>query len=78
MYLLHPLMPHSATKNLRRDLRVITNPPVSLKSPFVFDRRDGEGEYSIGMFSSFFSIGCCLLSGIEIRTFLVSMTDSLV
>jgi hypothetical protein len=41
VYLLHPLMLHSASNNQRRDVRVITNPPVSVKEPFVFDREDG-------------------------------------
>ena len=47
VYLLHPLMLHSATNNLRRDIRVITNPPVSLDKPFKFYRGEGEGEYSL-------------------------------
>jgi len=47
VYLLHPLMLHSATNNLRRDIRVITNPPVSLAEPFKFYRGEGEGEYSL-------------------------------
>jgi hypothetical protein len=34
VYLLHPLMVHSATKNATRVPRVITNPPVALKEPF--------------------------------------------
>lgn len=34
VYLLHPLMLHSASNNKFRNLRVITNPPVSLKDPF--------------------------------------------
>jgi hypothetical protein len=41
VYLLHPLMMHSASNNQLRQLRVITNPPVSVKEPFVFDREDG-------------------------------------
>ncbi len=41
IYLLHPLMLHSATSNARRNLRIITNPPVSLREPFEFDRADG-------------------------------------
>ncbi|KAI1213268.1 uncharacterized protein F4807DRAFT_256901 [Annulohypoxylon truncatum] len=48
VYLLHPLMMHSATSNARRDVRIITNPPVSLKEPFCFDRGEGKGgEYSL-------------------------------
>ncbi|KAF2007734.1 hypothetical protein P154DRAFT_478935 [Amniculicola lignicola CBS 123094] len=46
VYLLHPLMLHSASNNQLRHIRVITNPPVSVKEPFSFDRED-EGEYSI-------------------------------
>ncbi|KAJ7624728.1 hypothetical protein FB45DRAFT_924100 [Roridomyces roridus] len=44
VYLLHPLMVHSATKNVTRIPRVITNPPVSLKAPFHLS---GGGEYSL-------------------------------
>ncbi|GAB7365852.1 hypothetical protein MBLNU230_g7183t1 [Neophaeotheca triangularis] len=46
IYLLHPLMLHSASNNKLRQLRIITNPPVSLKEPFDFDRQD-ESQYSI-------------------------------
>ncbi|KAI1102845.1 dihydrofolate reductase-like domain-containing protein [Jackrogersella minutella] len=42
VYLLHPLMMHSATSNARRDVRIITNPRVSIREPFCFDREDGE------------------------------------
>lgn len=42
VFLMHPLMLHSATSNARRDVRIITNPPVSLKEPFCFDRDDGK------------------------------------
>jgi len=41
VYLLHPLMLHSASNNALRKVRVITNPPVSIQEPFVFDRPDG-------------------------------------
>ena len=44
--LLHPLMPHSASPNLLRVPRVITNPPVALKAPFQFARDDPD-EYSL-------------------------------
>ncbi|KAL6705279.1 hypothetical protein ACN47E_007089 [Coniothyrium glycines] len=40
VYLLHPLMLHSASNNQLRRVRVITNPPVSVKEPFCFDRVD--------------------------------------
>ena len=46
VFLLHPLMLHSASKNLLRKVRIITNPPVSLKEPFCFDRADPK-EYSL-------------------------------
>lgn len=44
--LLHPLMCHSASINSLRIPRIITNPPVSLKKPFRFDR-DDPSQYSI-------------------------------
>ncbi|KAI2790037.1 hypothetical protein POX_d05541 [Penicillium oxalicum] len=44
--LLHPLMLHSASVNSLRIPRIITNPPVSLKQPFNFDRSD-PSQYSI-------------------------------
>lgn len=40
VYLLHPLMVHSISKNLLRNLRIITNPPVALKEPFNYRRND--------------------------------------
>ncbi|KAJ7484229.1 hypothetical protein FB451DRAFT_1028714 [Mycena latifolia] len=46
VYLLHPLMVHSASKNATRVPRVITNPPVSLKAPFRFDAAMG-GDFSL-------------------------------
>lgn len=39
-------MLHSASKNLRRDIRIITNPPVSLNEPFNYNR-DDPSEYSL-------------------------------
>ncbi|OCH88454.1 hypothetical protein OBBRIDRAFT_86989 [Obba rivulosa] len=44
--LMHPLMLHSASKNHLREPRVITNPPVSLREPFNFNRDDPD-EYSL-------------------------------
>ncbi|EXJ64870.1 hypothetical protein A1O7_01209 [Cladophialophora yegresii CBS 114405] len=41
VYFLHPFMLHSASKNLRREVRIITNPPVALKEPFNYNRADG-------------------------------------
>ncbi|KAL3421519.1 hypothetical protein PVAG01_07964 [Phlyctema vagabunda] len=46
VYLFHPLMMHTASKNLRRKIRVITNPALSLKEPFNFDRQD-KSQYSL-------------------------------
>lgn len=45
VYLLHPLMLHSASNNKLREVRIITNPPVSLKTPFQLQRHDGQ--YSV-------------------------------
>jgi hypothetical protein len=45
VYLLHPLMLHSASTNPLRKVRIITNPPVAIKEPFEFDRKDGK--YSV-------------------------------
>jgi hypothetical protein len=42
VYLLHPLMVHSASHNALRIPRVITNPPVALEEPFRFDPRNRE------------------------------------
>ncbi|GIK06158.1 hypothetical protein Aspvir_001801 [Aspergillus viridinutans] len=42
VYLLHPFMLHSASRNLLREVRIITNPPVSLKEPFNYNRPDGK------------------------------------
>ena len=44
--LLHPLMLHSASKNFLRIPRVIINPPVALKAPFNFNRKDTD-DYSL-------------------------------
>lgn len=44
--LLHPFMLHSASPNLLRVPRVITNPPVAVAAPFNYDRAD-EREYSV-------------------------------
>ncbi|KAK7754228.1 hypothetical protein SLS62_003805 [Diatrype stigma] len=42
VYLMHPLMMHCATSNALRRVRIITNPPVSLREPHCFDRPDGQ------------------------------------
>ncbi|MBE3044074.1 hypothetical protein IMZ48_16185, partial [Candidatus Bathyarchaeota archaeon] len=41
IYLLHPLMLHTASNNTLRHVRIITNPPIGIKEPFCFDRADG-------------------------------------
>lgn len=46
VFFLHPLMLHSASRNLRRDVRIITNAAVSLREPFSFNRADPK-EYSL-------------------------------
>lgn len=45
VFLLHPLMLHSASTNPLRHLRIITNPPISLREPFQFHRQ--AGDYSL-------------------------------
>ncbi|KAL8371477.1 hypothetical protein RB595_001325 [Gaeumannomyces hyphopodioides] len=42
VYLLHPLMLHSASSNPLRRARIIANPPVMLRAPFCFNRPDGD------------------------------------
>jgi len=44
--LMHPLMLHSASKNYLREPRIITNPPVSLREPFNFNR-ENPAEFSL-------------------------------
>lgn len=44
--LMHPLMMHTASNNLKREIRIITNPPISLREPFCFDRKNKD-EYSL-------------------------------
>lgn len=46
VYLLHPLLLHSASRNVRRNVRIITNAAVSLKEPFNFKRADPK-DYSL-------------------------------
>ncbi|KAJ2905214.1 hypothetical protein MKZ38_006120 [Zalerion maritima] len=46
VYLLHPLMLHASSHNPKRKVRIITNPPVSLRKPFELDRKDKE-QYSL-------------------------------
>jgi hypothetical protein len=65
VYLLHPLMLHSASNNQLRAIRVITNPPVSVKEPFNFDRPDGD--YSIVEKKTLKAIGKERLEGWKIQ-----------
>lgn len=44
--LLHPFMPHSASKNHLRIPRFVTNPPVTLKEPLNLNRANSE-DYSL-------------------------------
>jgi len=65
VYLLHPLMLHSASNNSLRIPRVITNPPVSLKEPFNFDR-DDPNEFSLVEQKTLKDLGRERLSGWKI------------
>ncbi|KAI1078443.1 hypothetical protein F5B20DRAFT_229544 [Whalleya microplaca] len=64
VYLLHPLMLHSATSNALRRVRIITNPPVSIREPHCFDRADGD--YSLVELKTMQSIGADKLKGWKI------------
>jgi hypothetical protein len=46
VYLLHPLMLHTASTNSLGIPRVITNPRVAVNEPFIFNRTDGSA-YSV-------------------------------
>ena len=65
VYLLHPLMLHSASSNALRNVRIITNPPVSLREPHVFDREDGD--YSLVELATLRALGRVRLEGWEIK-----------
>ncbi|CAL5874307.1 uncharacterized protein PFLUO_LOCUS8602 [Penicillium psychrofluorescens] len=64
--LIHPLMIHSASINSLRIPRMITNPPVSLKKPFDYDRRNPQ-EYSIVEQKTLRDLGKDRLSGWKIK-----------
>ncbi|MCJ1402073.1 hypothetical protein MMC11_005292 [Xylographa trunciseda] len=66
VYLLHPLMLHSASNNSLRIPRIIINPPVSLKEPFNFDRENAE-DYSIVERKTLRELGKERLSGWKIK-----------
>ena len=65
VYLLHPLMLHSASNNTLRKVRVITNPPVGVKEPFCFDREDGK--YSLVERKTLKALGRERLEGWKIK-----------
>lgn len=46
VYLLHPFILHARAQNVLREVRVITNPPVTLAEPMRFDR-DDPAEHSL-------------------------------
>jgi hypothetical protein len=46
VYLLHPFLLHAIAQNVLRDVRIITNPPLTLAEPMRFDRAD-PSEHSI-------------------------------
>ena len=60
--LMHPLMVHSASRNGLRIPRIITNPPVSLKEHFNFDRENPK-EYSLVELKTLQSLGKERLEG---------------
>ncbi|KAL4994220.1 hypothetical protein BDV10DRAFT_197696 [Aspergillus recurvatus] len=65
--LMHPLMLHSASRNMLRNPRIITNPPVGLKEPFNFDR-DDPSEYSLVEKKTLLALGMDRLKGWNITT----------
>lgn len=65
VYLLHPLMLHSASNNQLRNVRVITNPPVPVTEPFVFDRANGN--YSVVEQKTLRALGTDRLKGWKIQ-----------
>ena len=62
--LLHPFMLHSASPNTLRLPRVITNPPVGLRSPFVY-KRDDVREYSVVERATLRALGRSVEEGLE-------------
>ncbi|KAL4737660.1 hypothetical protein BDV11DRAFT_171741 [Aspergillus similis] len=65
--LMHPLMLHSASRNILRTPRIITNPPVALKEPFNFDR-DDPSKYSLVEKKTLLALGKDRLQGWKITT----------
>lgn len=67
VFLLHPLLCHSASSNSLRIPRIITNTRVSLKKPFDFDRGD-ESHYSLVETKTLQALGKDRLRGWRITT----------
>lgn len=63
--LMHPLMLHSASRNSLRIPRVITNPLISAKRPFNFDRENPD-EYSLVERKTLRALGVQRLQGWKI------------
>lgn len=57
VFLLHPLMVHSAGNNVLRLPRIITNPPVALREPHRFDRAGDGSAYSLVERKTILSVG---------------------
>jgi len=67
VFLLHPLMLHAASSNSLRNVRIITNPPVSLKEPMRFDREGDGSEYSLVERKTLKELGVERLVGWEVK-----------
>jgi len=65
--LCHPFMPHSASKNHLRVPRFITNPPVTLKEPFNYNRSNPE-DYSLVELKTLQCLGVSSLPDWKITT----------
>ena len=65
VFILHPLMIHSASKNALRVPRFITNPHVALKQPFNFNRPDS-ADYSLIELKTMRDLGSSRLEGWQI------------
>jgi hypothetical protein len=61
---MHPLMLHSASHNNLRIPRIITNPPVSLLSPFNFHRADCS-QYSLVELKTILALGGTMEAGVD-------------
>jgi len=66
VYLMHPFMLHAPSSNALRRVRIITNPPVSLREPHNFDR-DDPSQYSLVEQVTLRALGKERLSGWKIQ-----------